>query len=135
MATHSSVLAWRFPGTGSLVGCRLWVAQSQTQLKRLSSSSSSSSLLQRRLYQPPSALMNGFPSHHRTEKLLLLSVFEKYFQISLVSEQMTFGKLTSRGKVSAFQTFLLCINSLLYIVVEQVIIFIPCNGIEEVWKR
>ena len=24
MATHSSVLAWRNPGTGSLVGCRLW---------------------------------------------------------------------------------------------------------------
>ena len=24
MATHSSVLAWRSPGTGSLVGCRLW---------------------------------------------------------------------------------------------------------------
>ena len=24
MATHSSVLAWRVPGTGSLVGCRLW---------------------------------------------------------------------------------------------------------------
>ena len=23
-ATHSSVLAWRLPGTGSLVGCRLW---------------------------------------------------------------------------------------------------------------
>ena len=22
--THSSVLAWRIPGTGSLVGCRLW---------------------------------------------------------------------------------------------------------------
>ena len=40
MATHSSVLAWRIPGTGSLVGCRLWVAQSRTQLKRLSSSSS-----------------------------------------------------------------------------------------------
>ena len=29
-------------GQGSLVGCCLWVAQSQTQLKRLSSSSSSS---------------------------------------------------------------------------------------------
>ena len=40
MATHSSVLAWRIPGTGSLVGCRLWVAQSRTRLKRLSSSSS-----------------------------------------------------------------------------------------------
>ena len=24
MATHSSVLAWRIPGTGSLVGFRLW---------------------------------------------------------------------------------------------------------------
>ena len=24
MATHSSVLAWRIPGTGILVGCRLW---------------------------------------------------------------------------------------------------------------
>ena len=24
MATHSSVLAWRIPGTGSLLGYRLW---------------------------------------------------------------------------------------------------------------
>ena len=24
MASHSSVLAWRIPGMGSLVGCRLW---------------------------------------------------------------------------------------------------------------
>ena len=24
MAIHSSVLAWRITGTGSLVGCRLW---------------------------------------------------------------------------------------------------------------
>ena len=24
MGTHSSVLAWRIPGTGSLVGCHLW---------------------------------------------------------------------------------------------------------------
>ena len=24
MAAHSSVLAWRIPGQGSLVGCRLW---------------------------------------------------------------------------------------------------------------
>ena len=29
MATHSSVLAWRIPGMGSLVGCHLWVAQSR----------------------------------------------------------------------------------------------------------
>ena len=24
VTTHSSVLAWRIPGTGNLVGCRLW---------------------------------------------------------------------------------------------------------------
>ena len=24
MATHSSVLAWRIPGTGEPAGCRLW---------------------------------------------------------------------------------------------------------------
>ena len=24
MATHSSILAWRIPGTEELVGCRLW---------------------------------------------------------------------------------------------------------------
>ena len=36
MATHSSVLAWRIPGTAAVYG----VAQSRTRLKRLSSSSS-----------------------------------------------------------------------------------------------
>ena len=36
---HSSVLAWRIPGTGELVACPLWVAASRTRLKRLSSSS------------------------------------------------------------------------------------------------
>ena len=24
LATQSSILAWRVPGTGNLVGCRLW---------------------------------------------------------------------------------------------------------------
>ena len=35
MATHSSVLAWRIPEMGSLVGCHLWVAQSRARLKPL----------------------------------------------------------------------------------------------------
>ena len=39
MATHSSVLARESQGRRSLVGCRLWGAQSRTRLKRLSSSS------------------------------------------------------------------------------------------------
>ena len=42
MAIHSSVLAWRIPGTGEPGGLpSMGVAQSRTQLKRLSSSSSS----------------------------------------------------------------------------------------------
>ena len=41
MATHSSVLAWRIPGTGEPGGLLSMGSQSRTQLKRLSSSSSS----------------------------------------------------------------------------------------------
>ena len=41
MATHSSVLAWRIPGTGEPGGLPSMVAQSWTRLKRLSSSSGS----------------------------------------------------------------------------------------------
>ena len=39
MATHSSVLAWRIPGTAAWWAAIYGVAQSQTRLKRLSSSS------------------------------------------------------------------------------------------------
>ena len=39
MATPSSVLAWRIPGTGEPGGLLCGVTQSWTQLKRLSSSS------------------------------------------------------------------------------------------------
>ena len=41
MATHSSVLAWRIPGTGEPGGLPSIGSQSRTRLKRLSSSSSS----------------------------------------------------------------------------------------------
>ena len=41
MATHSSILAWRIPGTGESQAAVCGVAQRQTRLKRLSSSSSS----------------------------------------------------------------------------------------------
>ena len=39
MATHSSVLAWRIPGTGEPGGLLSMGLQSRTRLKRLSSSS------------------------------------------------------------------------------------------------
>ena len=43
MATHSSVLAWRIPGTGEAWWAAVHgVAQSRTRLKRLSNSSTSS---------------------------------------------------------------------------------------------
>ena len=38
MATHSSVLAWRTPGTAELGGLPSMESHSRTQLKRLSSS-------------------------------------------------------------------------------------------------
>ena len=40
MATHSSVLAWRIPGTGEPDGLLSMGSQSRTRLKRLSSRSS-----------------------------------------------------------------------------------------------
>ena len=40
MATHSSILAWKIPGTGVWWAAVYGVAQSQTRLKQLSSSSS-----------------------------------------------------------------------------------------------
>ena len=42
MATHSSVLAWRIPGTEEPSGLPSVGSQSRTRLKRLSSSSSNS---------------------------------------------------------------------------------------------
>ena len=44
MATHSSVLAWRIPGTGEPGGLPSMGLQSRTRLKRLSSSSGSSNI-------------------------------------------------------------------------------------------
>ena len=40
MATHSSVLAWRIPGTGAWWAAVYGVTQSRTRLKRLSSRNS-----------------------------------------------------------------------------------------------
>ena len=57
MASHSSILAWRIPGTEELGTAIYGVAQSRTRLKRLSSSSSSSSgVLIRGFLQDPLVL-------------------------------------------------------------------------------
>ena len=60
-ANHSSVLAWRIPGTGEPRRLPSMGSQSRTRLKRLSSSSSSSSPL-----LPPGDISAIFPFHGGT---------------------------------------------------------------------
>ena len=59
MATHSSVLAWRIPGTGALWAAIYGVAQSQTRLKRLSSSSRRTRLVNFLFFNIISMIMRG----------------------------------------------------------------------------
>ena len=73
MATHSSVLTWRIPGTGEPGGLPSLGSQSWTRLKRLSSSSSSSSSTD----TPTSAslqLQSILQSAHRTNPSIVLTV-------------------------------------------------------------
>ena len=53
MATYSSVLAWRIPGTGEPLWAAIYgVAQSRTRLKRLSSSSTAISINEAKSVSP-----------------------------------------------------------------------------------
>ena len=63
MATHSSVLAWRIPGTGEPGGLPSMGSHrvSQTRLKRLSSSSSSSGSVEEGMATHSSILALGTP--------------------------------------------------------------------------
>ena len=82
MATHSSVLAWRIPGTGEPGGLpSMGSQQSQTRLKQLSSSSSSSGLKEHEseiiccsvtqscpaVCNPVNCSVPGFPVHQLLE--------------------------------------------------------------------
>ena len=69
MATHSSVLAWRIPGTGEPWWAVVYgVAQSWTWLKRLSSSSNSRQHIKRQRHhfaqKGPYSQSYGFSSSH-----------------------------------------------------------------------
>ena len=60
MTTHSSILAWRIPGTGEAWWAAVYgVAQSRTRLKRLSSSSSSSSIIRVVDINPPFSIISN----------------------------------------------------------------------------
>ena len=78
MATHSSVLAWRIPGTGDPGGAAVYgVAQSQTRLKRLSSSSSTSCeiIVPQAGMEPMPLAVAAQSSNHWTAREVPLSVF------------------------------------------------------------
>ena len=73
MATHSSVLAWRIPGTGEPGGLPSMGSQSWTRLKRLSSSGSNvmganwASLVAQAVTNPPAMQETQFdPSSGRS---------------------------------------------------------------------
>ena len=73
MATHSSVLVWRIPGTGSLMGCRLWGRTESDTTERLhfhfhaleKEMATHSSVLAWRI--PGMGEPDGLPSMGRTE--------------------------------------------------------------------
>ena len=74
MATHSSVLAWRIPGTAGAWWAAVYgVAQSRTRLKRLSSSSSSSRL-------------TGFPGGSKVKNLSVVQETQETWVQSLGQE-------------------------------------------------
>ena len=78
MATHSSVLAWRIPGTGEPGGLPSLGSHSRTQLKQLSSSSSS-----------PRTLKCLLQHHSMKASILQHSAF---FMDQLSQPYMTTGK-------------------------------------------
>ena len=61
MATHSSVLAWRIPGTGEPGGLPSMGSQSQTRLKQLISSSISIHALEKEMATHSSILAGEIP--------------------------------------------------------------------------
>ena len=91
MATHSSVLAWRIPGTGEPGGLPSMGSHSRTRLKRLSSSSGSSSkvvLIQSNLCISQGALWGGRMSPKQKSENLVL-VLEIPFIIDVQNTKIT----------------------------------------------
>ena len=93
MATHSSVLAWRIPGQGSLVGFRLWasvygITQSRTRLKRLNNNNNNLSYIflwiggPRKSNQLPLHQAHVVPFTVQISFLLITSLYQ-IFQLSL----------------------------------------------------
>ena len=66
---HSSILAWRIPGTGSLMGCHLWRCNSRTWLKQHSSHSSKTRACQASLFMESLGKNAGVDCHSHLQSL------------------------------------------------------------------
>ena len=85
MATHSSVLAWRIPGTGEPGGLPsvYGVTQSRTQLKQLSGSSSLVVMLILKFQVFKN--IKDFPQAYTHVALLILKFQDSNFSINFIS--------------------------------------------------
>ena len=88
MATHSSVLVWKIPETGSLVGCRLW---GRTE-------SDTTEMTQQQQQQPlfslvavlvciPTNSVRGFPVLHTLSSIYCLQTQFFKASVSITSEE------------------------------------------------
>ena len=138
MATHSSVLAWRIPGTGACWAAVCRVTQSRTRLKRLSSSSinskrsiSSQPYVERGascfelkfLAQSFLASMKGYDSKGVNSKVLANSVqnptwLEWRFEMRTISKTpILFSsglRSSEKGRGGAEQSDAICAGSLVW---------------------
>ena len=85
MATHSSILAWRIPGTEEPSGLPSMGSQSWTRLKRLSSSSSSSMKITLWMKAQQEGALT--PPSSRAEGLIFLHGLETNHESTLQTEE------------------------------------------------
>ena len=101
MATHSSVLAWRIPGTGEPGGLLSMGSHSQTRLKRLSSSSSS---VKAKLFCKSSGLGEGNSEklywNCLLQKILKNRSHNKNCQSSVLANSLNFFERCTRPGIS-----------------------------------
>ena len=98
MATHSSVLAWRIPGTGEPGGPVYGVAQSRTWLKWLSSSSSNKSIY---------VVFISVQSLNRVRLFATPWIAARQASLPITNSQSSL-KLTSIGLVTPSSHLILC---------------------------